>query len=199
MQLLWLVIIGYFVGSFPTGFILAKFCDGIDLRKFGSGSTGATNVLRSGNKKMALFTLIIDTFKGALTAGGMSFFVDLDSVYISSFFCVVGHIFPVWLLFRGGKGVATSAGVFLIFAPFQTVISILLWKLTGLVFKISSLSSFVFIGSCLIFAIYEYIRGRTDIHFIVFTLAISILIGCRHYSNIMRLIKGDEKPITPSL
>ncbi|MDR2598596.1 MAG: glycerol-3-phosphate 1-O-acyltransferase PlsY, partial [Holosporales bacterium] len=138
---LWPLLIGYIVGSFPTGFILTKLCNGIDIRTCGSGSTGATNVLRSGGKKVALLTLLLDACKGIVVAGGMRIFCDPFDTFASSFFCILGHIFPIWLKFKGGKGVSTSAGVFLVFSPLITLLSLFFWAITARFTKISSIAS----------------------------------------------------------
>ncbi|MDR1234109.1 MAG: glycerol-3-phosphate 1-O-acyltransferase PlsY [Holosporales bacterium] len=193
MDWILLAIIGYVVGSLPTGFILAKLVNGIDLRNFGSGSTGATNVLRSGCKKMALFTLLIDATKGAAVAGTMSVFSDTISAFVACFFCILGHIYPVWLRFKGGKGAATSAGIFLVFSPCIALISACLWGLTTKICKVSSVASIVFIGSYTIMVIYEFIFHETGSPYLLFVISVFLLILYAHLDNIKRIIHGEEK------
>jgi glycerol-3-phosphate acyltransferase PlsY len=192
---LWMPLIGYIVGSFPTGFILTKIHKGLDIRDCGSGSTGATNVLRSGGRGLALLTLLLDASKGIVVAGGMRIFCDPFETFVSCFFCIIGHIFPIWLKFKGGKGVSTSAGVFLIFSPLMTVASLFVWGIIGKITKISSMASLGFIGSFSIFTFYEFIINKQELGFLLFTISIFILIMISHYSNIIRFIQGKEIPL----
>jgi glycerol-3-phosphate acyltransferase PlsY len=191
----WTSLIGYIIGSFPTGFILTKINKGIDIRDCGSGSTGATNVLRSGGSKLALLTLLLDAAKGMIVAGGMRIFCDPFDTFVACFFCILGHIFPIWLKFKGGKGVSTSAGVCLIFSPCITLASIVCWAIIARITKISSLASLGFIGSFLILTIYEFIIDKKDLGFLLFTLTILVLILIAHYSNVTRIFQGKERPI----
>ncbi|MDR0640650.1 MAG: glycerol-3-phosphate 1-O-acyltransferase PlsY [Holosporales bacterium] len=195
MDWILLAVIGYLVGSLPSGFLLSRFSSGIDLRAFGSGSTGATNVLRSGDKKMALFTLLIDAAKGAVLAGSTNVFSDSISAFVACFFCVLGHIYPVWLRFKGGKGVATAAGIFLVFSPCITLISIGLWGLTAKIFMVSSVASMVFIVSYIVMVAYEFIFKGAEFQYLLFSGSVALLILYAHFSNIKRLIHGEEKAL----
>ena len=144
-------LFGYFIGSIPFGLILTKISGLGDIRDIGSGNIGATNVLRTGNKKLALLTLILDGIKGALAI----YLVKLSLNYIPITFnndiksfeavvaisAVIGHCFPIWLYFRGGKGVATGFGVILFLNLFVGLTSLLIWALITKLFKISSMSA----------------------------------------------------------
>ncbi|MBQ8651532.1 MAG: glycerol-3-phosphate 1-O-acyltransferase PlsY [Alphaproteobacteria bacterium] len=191
MHLLFFLVISYIIGSIPTGFLLIKFFRNIDIRTTGSNSTGATNVLRSGNKILALTTLIIDVAKGYII-------VLLSKEYcprpflITSFVCIIAHIYPVWLKFRGGKGVSTMAGVFLALSPGLATISILTWAVVAKIFKISSLASISLAAMFLILNLYMYMTESIDAAFLIFSIAVFALISFTHASNIKRLIQHTE-------
>jgi len=110
LEILYTAIYSYFLGSIPFGLILTKLFLNKDLRNIGSGNIGATNVLRAGNKSLGVFTLLLDTLKSYITIS-ITFIYFLDYIYLSAFLCFLGHIFPVWLKFKGGKGIAVFLGI----------------------------------------------------------------------------------------
>ena len=146
-----LFLFGYFIGSIPFGLILTKLSGLGDIRNIGSGNIGATNVLRTGNKKIALLTLILDGGKGALAIFITSLFfkfflirnfIDLEPLQsLVAVGAVIGHCFPVWLRFRGGKGVATGFGSIITLNFFVGLVALLIWITTAKIFKISSMSA----------------------------------------------------------
>ena len=193
-------VFGYFLGSIPFGLILTKISGLGDIRKIGSGNIGATNVLRTGNKKIALFTLLLDGGKGALAIYLIT--IILPKVFnnfnmIEFYQCtvaisaVVGHCFPIWLRFKGGKGVATGFGVILSLNLNIGIVALLIWVLIAKVFKISSMSALIafFLIPVLMFY-YE-----TEIIYFLSSFLISLVCFVQHRENIKRLINGSEPKI----
>ncbi|MDR3030898.1 MAG: glycerol-3-phosphate 1-O-acyltransferase PlsY [Holosporales bacterium] len=189
MNLLFLCILGYLVGSIPSGFLLTKVVKGIDLRNFGSNSTGATNVLRTGNKKLAIMTLLFDVFKGFAFSVFVFIFSDELALYISSFFCLVGHVYPIWLKFKGGKGVATSAGIFLTLSPFTALISAIVWGIVVKFVKVSSIASLSFCLSFTLISAFRFWGGYSSINLALFSSIVFIFLLCAHHSNIRMLFE----------
>ena len=186
-NLLLTLLAGYIIGSFPTGYVLTKLTGNKDIRKTGSGSTGATNVLRSsGNKKLAILTLLIDVFKGFLAS---ILFVDNKYLYFAVVACLIGHVYPVWLKGHGGKGVATAAGALLGICPHLTLISALVWILILKKTHISSVASLSFIGSFFILSILI----NSSLNLIVLSASILGFLCFTHRSNLVRLMKNQEK------
>jgi len=188
--LIWTSIIGgYLCGSVPYGLLIGKFAGLGDIRKSGSGNIGATNMLRLGGKKLALLTLFADIFKGVLPviiAGAIAPSYGL----IAALAAVFGHLFPIWLKFKGGKGVATSIGVFIglhLFTGFGVLIA---WLLCAVAFRISSLSALISIALAPVFL---YVMGQT--HLIPVSIIIAALVWVRHQANIRRLVVGTEPRI----
>ena len=194
-------LFGYFLGSIPFGLILTKISGLGDIRKIGSGNIGATNVLRTGNKKIALLTLLFDGCKGALAIYLISLF--LQSVFKNDFnkfefyqctvavSAVLGHCFPIWLKFRGGKGVATGFGVILSLNLYIGIVALLLWVFIAKVFKISSMSAliaFLLIPVLMFYYENEYI-------FFLSSFIISLICFIQHRENIKRLINRNEPKI----
>lgn len=177
------VLLSYIIGSFPTGYLLTKLFSNTDIRNVGSGSTGTTNVLRSGNKLLAAITLLTDVGKGSLVA---YYFGDS---FLSLIFCLFGHVFPVWLKFHGGKGVATFAGIIVMLTPKLAIIPIVLWIAVLLVEKISSLASLSLVTSYLILVI---ATNNSNFYFAIFSF---FFICFTHRENIMRLLKKSELKI----
>ncbi len=139
-----LVVLSYLLGSIPFGLLLMRYSQGVDVRTIGSGNIGATNVLRSGNKKIAAATLLLDMSKGAI-AVIFALLVTKSSATVPvlcAFAAVTGHIFPIWLGFKGGKGVATALGVLLPLSPFLFLSVALTWLIVAKLLRISSLSAF---------------------------------------------------------
>ena len=194
-------IFGYFLGSIPFGLILTKISGLGDIRKIGSGNIGATNVLRTGNKKIALFTLLLDGGKGALAIYLIT--IILPKVFDNNFnmieiyqctvgiSAVVGHCFPIWLRFKGGKGVATGFGVILSLNLNIGIVALLIWALIAKVFKISSMSALIayFLIPVLMFY-YE-----TEIIYFLSSFLISLVCFVQHRENIKRLINRSEPKI----
>ena len=194
-------IFGYFLGSIPFGLILTKISGLGDIRKIGSGNIGATNVLRTGNKKIALFTLLLDGGKGTVAIFLIT--IILPKVFDNNFnmvefyqctvaiSAVVGHCFPIWLKFRGGKGVATGFGVILSLNLYIGIVALLTWALIAKVFKISSMSALIayFLIPILMFY-YE-----TEFIYFFSSFIISLICFVQHRENIKRLINRSEPKI----
>jgi len=182
-------LIAYFIGSVPVGLLLARLFGLGDIRKIGSGNIGATNVLRTGNKKVAALTLLLDGGKGAaavLIAGQFG----PDMPILAGGAVVVGHIAPVWLGFRGGKGVATTLGVLLaIYWPLG-VIACSIWLAAAALFRISSLAAMLAVASAPGFAL---LFDEPQIAWLAGFLAVIVVL--RHARNILRLLRGEEPRI----
>ena len=178
--------VGYLLGSIPFGLILTKLAGHGDLRDIGSGNIGATNVLRTGNKALAALTLILDLLKGtAAVLIGARF--GQDPALLGGLGAIFGHLFPIWLGFRGGKGVATYVGVLLgLYWP-AAIVFCAIWLLVALITRYSSLSALVASAAapCLLVLVGE---TRIAVLFLIFTL----LLYWRHADNIGRLLRGEE-------
>jgi glycerol-3-phosphate acyltransferase PlsY len=181
--------VGYLLGSIPFGLILTKLAGHGDLRDIGSGNIGATNVLRTGNRALAALTLILDLLKGtAAVLIGARF--GQDAALLGGLGAILGHLFPIWLGFRGGKGVATYIGVLLgLYWP-AAIVFCAIWLLAALITRYSSLSALVASAAapCLLLLVGE---TRIAVLFLIFTL----LLYWRHADNIGRLIRGKERRI----
>jgi glycerol-3-phosphate acyltransferase PlsY len=187
--LLWAVI-AYIIGSIPFGLILARVMGLGNLRDIGSGNIGATNVLRTGSKKAAALTLLLDGGKGAVVVLLARAYADADAAQIAAFAVMIGHCFPVWLKFRGGKGVATFLGVLYGLAWPIGIAACLSWLVTALVFRFSSLAALVAAASTMVWAV---VLGEPQIFMLCAFLA--ALIFWRHAGNIRRLVDGTEGKI----
>ena len=151
MDILIVILFSYVSGSIPFGLILTKLFGNIDVRKIGSGNIGATNVLRTGNKFLALTTLILDILKGFIPVSiTLQYFPEL--IQLSSLLAFLGHVFPIWLKFKGGKGVATYLGILLALSIQLGLLFMFTWLTVSLIFKYSSVSSMF--ASLTVFAIY---------------------------------------------
>ena len=194
-------LFGYFVGSIPFGLILTKISGLGDIRKIGSGNIGATNVLRTGNKKIALLTLLLDGGKGALAiylVTIFSYYLLMDkfnkielyqcTVAIST---VLGHCFPLWLKFKGGKGVATGFGVIISLNLYIGIVALLIWVFIAKVFKISSMSALI---SYLLLPIFMF-YFETEYMYFLSSFVISLICFIQHKENIKRLINKSEPKI----
>ena len=201
MEILLVAVFSYFCGSIPFGLILTKAFTGKDIRSIGSRNIGATNVLRTGNKYLAFSTLILDIFKGYFAVIiTQQYFPEL--IQLSALLVFLGHIFPIWLKFKGGKGVATFIGVLFALSYSLTLLFILTWITVALIFKYSSLSSIfasitvftiAFIKENIITAIDPNISNVTDIKLLLFIFL--ILIIYTHKNNISNLINRTEHKI----
>lgn len=182
-------LIAYFVGSIPFGLILTRLAGYGDIRRIGSGNIGATNVLRTGNKKLALLTLLLDLLKGLLAVViGRIFGPEIGLV--AAVGVVVGHVFPVWLRFKGGKGVATAGGVVLALAWPAGAIAIGVWLAIAVLFRYSSLAALAAAATTPLSA--WFLADRDTAILIAFIAALIIL---RHHDNIGRLLQGRESKI----
>jgi glycerol-3-phosphate acyltransferase PlsY len=177
------------LGSIPFGLLLTKAAGFGDIRNIGSGNIGATNVLRTGNKKLALATLLLDGGKGAVAALVAAQFDPLLAV-IAGGAALLGHLFPVWLGFKGGKGVATTLGTLLAVNWMVGVAACLTWLAVAFGFRISSLAALVAVA---LSPLYAYILG-TPAQIVLAAFA-AVLVWIRHHENIGRLLKGTEPRI----
>ena len=201
MEIFLVAVFSYFCGSIPFGLILTKTFSGKDIRDVGSGNIGATNVLRTGNKYLAFSTLILDILKGYIAdIITKQFFPEL--LQLSALLVFLGHIFPIWLKFKGGKGVATFLGILFALSYSLTLLFILTWITVALIFKYSSLSSifasitvFVisFIKENIVKVIDPNISNVSDIKLLLFIFL--ILIIYTHKNNISNLINRTEHKI----
>ena len=184
----------YLLGSFPTGFLFGKYLKNIDLRKMGSGSTGATNVLRNVGKWPALFVFIIDVLKGFI-AVKISYILISESIYevLAGSLAVSGHIWPIWLKGKGGKAVATGLGIFIALSWQVGLASFGIFLLVLSFSKFVSLSS---ITASFLLPIFMYLNlGKMDHPYFIFSVLVAVLIIAKHKTNIARIIKGIEPKI----
>ena len=183
-----IILFSYFLGSIPSGVILAKFFALDDIRKIGSGNTGTTNVLRTGNYSAAALTLILDFSKACLTIY-LTQMINEQLIILSSWFILIGHIFPIWLRFKGGKGFASYLGIIFMINFYLFSSIILIWILIYLVKRISSLSALISSFSSILLT---YFLFNSD-ELLIFIITLIIFIS--HYENIKRLVGGTEKKI----
>jgi len=186
MEIFFIILISYLVGSIPFGFLLTKIFLKKDIREVGSGNIGATNALRTGNKLIGYSTLVLDITKAVLTVLIVKFYYN-EFIYISSLLIFIGHVFPVWLKFKGGKGVATYLGILFCLNYTLAIIFIVVWLIILLISKYSSLSSLL---ASLIIPIYQFIFvGESNYYFYIILF---ILIFYTHRENIKRLKNNTE-------
>ena len=185
MEILIISILSYLIGSIPFGFILTKFFLKKDIRNIGSGNIGATNVLRTGNKSIGYTTLFLDVIKAVIPIIYLKLNYT-DYIFIGSLCIFLGHVFPIWLKFKGGKGVATYVGILFSINFFIGLVFIGVWFLTFLISKYSSLSS---LFASLAIPVYLFIF--TNQNFIFFSIMF-ILIFYTHRENIKRLKNKEE-------
>lgn len=209
------LLFGYLLGSVPFGLVLARLAGYGDIRKIGSGNIGATNVLRTGNKPLALAVLLLDSGKGA-AAVLLAALYGPDAAVMAAAGSMLGHSFPVWLGFKGGKGVATTLGVLLAIAWPVGVFACAVWLLTAFVFRISSLAALVAFAASVAYAGWigwlqgagkvagawapPVLAGETVQATVAPTLwqlilFVTVIVYIRHAANIRRLLKGEEPRI----
>ena len=187
-------LISYLFGSIPFGKIVTKILTGKDITKTGSQNIGATNVYRSVSKKAGLLVLILDGIKPILALVITSYFFNehyQNYKFLYFFISIVGHIFPIWLMFKGGKGVACFFGGFLIISPIPTLISMAVWMVTVKITKISSLGALL---SIFLLTIYQIVSNYGTLNKGTI-FAIMLIIFWKHSDNIRRLIQGKENKI----
>jgi glycerol-3-phosphate acyltransferase PlsY len=187
--LLWAVL-GYLLGSVPFGVLVTRTLGLGDVRAIGSGNIGATNVLRTGSKGAALATLLLDGGKGALAVLLARAVAPEDAAQLAGFAAFLGHCFPVWLGFKGGKGVATFLGLLLATAWPLGLLACATWAATAALLRISSLSALV---AAVLSPLWAVVLGRAEV--LLLTLALAALILVRHRANIARLLAGTEPRI----
>lgn len=185
------IIGGYLIGSIPFGLILTRLGGYGDIRDIGSGNIGATNVLRTGNKKLALATLILDSLKGAIVVCIAHSVADFNTALIAGFAALIGHLFPVWLKFKGGKGVATTLGTLLALKPVLGLAACGIWLLTAAVTRYSSLSAIVALA--LSPAVAQYLYGNPNLT--GFCGFVAMIVIFKHRANIKRLVRREEPKI----
>ena len=200
------LILPYVIGSIPFGYVIARMSGLGDIRNIGSGNTGATNVLRTGKKKLALYTLLLDGGKGAVAIwllSGVPKFIEKSEVGFGGtttqlfelalsigLLAILGHCFPIWLKFKGGKGVATGLGVLLVAVPYAGLAACAAWIATAKITKYSSLSALIAFLIAPIVTLFIYGASPAAI-----CALITLLIWVRHKDNIKRLLKGEESKI----
>ena len=186
MDIFLIGIISYLMGSIPFGFILTKIFLRKDIREIGSGNIGATNALRTGNKSIGYSTLVLDIFKAVVPVIYVKIFYQ-DFLYVASLCAFLGHVFPIWLKFKGGKGVATYVGILFALNIYFGIIFTISWFITFFVSKYSSLSSLIGAASI---PIYLLILAQFDQ--VIFFTIMFVLIFFTHRENIKRLKNKEE-------
>tara|TARA_B100001540_G_C15793753_1_gene636689 strand:- start:1341 stop:1958 length:618 start_codon:yes stop_codon:yes gene_type:complete len=202
IEILILAIICYLLGSIPFAYLVPKLFGFGDIRKIGSGNPGTTNVLRTGNKLLAIFVLVFDTLKGFIPLFYFQNYYSFENIillqiqpeiiiYLICSFAIIGHIFPVWLKFKGGKGVATFIGYLFGANYFLALLFILSWLTVAIISKYSSLSSII--SLIIIPFISFYFFNIITINALIFIISFFIIL--KHYSNILRLLNKTENKI----
>lgn len=193
MQYFLSAILGYVLGSVPFGLLLTKAAGLGDVRSIGSGNIGATNVLRTGSKPVAIATLICDVLKGTIPVLVAAHFYDFNASLVAGFAAMAGHIFPIWLGFKGGKGVATLIGVLFGLHWPIAFIFLAVWLVFASAFKFSSLAA---LASSMLLPIWALLLGHLELALPLTVLAVVIWIT--HRANISRLINKTESKISLS-
>jgi acyl phosphate:glycerol-3-phosphate acyltransferase len=199
-----LVGLAYLLGSIPFGYLCARLVKGIDIRQHGSGNIGATNVGRVLGSRWGLLVLVLDGIKGFLPVAGLSIWLidagDIDRIHwqvAAGVATILGHMFPCWLGFRGGKGVATSLGVVVCLGGWSTIVAAGVFLVTFAIWRFASLAS---ITASIAFAAAQLIRlqptpfSATNWSLAAFSVVIPVLIVFRHRANIGRMLRGEERP-----
>lgn len=205
LALILIAVAAYLFGSIPTGYLLIRIFRRQDIRSIGSGNIGATNVLRSGGKGLGAATFLIDVLKGCAAVWiGTAVWTGLVLVAhvvpttpmrnfeaLGALFAVLGNMFPIWLRFRGGKGVSTGFGVFLVAAPWGAIAAITVFFIVLLITRYVSLASILGAASFPFFA-WALVHGDRPLFFIAVQFVVAFLIIAKHHKNIRRLLNGEE-------
>jgi len=193
-----ILAVAYLIGSIPSGYLIVRATEGGDVRETGSGGTGATNVSRSAGKGAGILTLILDVIKGVfvvflagILSDGLFPYADW-TIAFAGVLAILGHIFPVWLRFRGGKGVATALGVFLMLAPIVVVIALVVFAIVFALTRYVSLASLVAISSIAITILTLTLFDPFELPNAIAALLSAGLVVFAHRANIQRLIAGSE-------
>ena len=181
--------VAYFIGSIPFGLLLTRAAGLGDIRKIGSGNIGATNVLRTGSKGLAALTLLLDGAKG-MAAVLLALRWGQEAGVVAAGMAVIGHVFPIWLKFQGGKGVATAIGVLLGLSWQIGLLVCATWVLVAAIFRYSSLAALVAVAAAPLYAWY-----LADPPLVELAIFVAALVWLRHHQNIRRLLKGEESRI----
>jgi glycerol-3-phosphate acyltransferase PlsY len=190
LQLFGGLVFGYLLGSIPFGLIVTRLAGAGDIRNVGSGNIGATNVLRTGRKGLAAVTLVGDMLKGAAAVLIVNWIDGTDAALLAGLGAVIGHVFPVWLRFKGGKGVSTYIGVLIALAwPVAAAFGVI-WIAVAALTRYSSLSGLV-AGAATPAVLLAFVNGKTALLFLVLT----VLVFITHRANIARLLAGTEPKI----
>ncbi|HVN78874.1 MAG TPA: glycerol-3-phosphate 1-O-acyltransferase PlsY [Terriglobia bacterium] len=188
------LILAYGLGSIPFGYLIVRLGWGTDIRTLGSGNIGAANVLRSSSRWGGILTLLMDAAKGFLAVCAARHFVHGNEQYVAmaAVAVVAGHVFPVFLKFKGGKGVATAAGVFLCLAPLPLLTSLAIFVMVVAIWRFVSLGSIISAGSfCILYFLFEFSKDHS-LWILSASVVCSCLIVVRHRENIKRLVMGTE-------
>lgn len=180
---------GYLLGSIPFGYLITRMAGLGDVRNIGSGNIGATNVLRTGNKKLAAATLLADALKGTVAVLIAARFGP-DTAILAGFGAFIGHLYPVWLKFKGGKGVATYLGVLLGLAPLVALAFIAVWLISAYLFRFSSLAALI---AAIIVPVLLWYLGWAQISQLFGVMSLITIL--KHHQNIARLLAGTESRI----
>lgn len=197
-QLVLITLLAYLLGSVPFGLVLTRMAGLGDIRSVGSGNIGATNVLRTGNKGLALATLLLDSGKGAIAVFLAYQFDPMFGPALAAMASFAGHVFPVWLKFKGGKGVATFFGTLLMLSWPVGLATLLTWAACSLLFRMSSFSALVASGSVALWAHFlpNYDKAIINpLHLIYVAVILAAMIFWSHRENIKRILKGEEPKI----
>tara|TARA_B100001142_G_C14321335_1_gene650550 strand:- start:668 stop:1303 length:636 start_codon:yes stop_codon:yes gene_type:complete len=194
LSFIFFVLCGYLLGSIPFGLVLTRLSGLGDIRSIGSGNIGATNVLRSGSKRLAAATLFLDGGKGWLAVFLTEILWNKNNIndigLVIGFVCVIGHIFPVWLKFRGGKGVATTIGVLFGNDLMLGIVTCFIWLIIAVLFRYSSLAALLALSAAPVYAFWF------EFYPLMYTaIALALLSTFCHRANIERLLKGEETKI----
>jgi glycerol-3-phosphate acyltransferase PlsY len=189
LEILYIALYAYLLGSIPFGLILTKLFLNKDLRNVGSGNIGATNVFRTGKKSLGFLTLVLDGLKGYITVAA-TYYYFTDYIYLAALMSFLGHIFPVWLKFKGGKGIAVFLGILFAFSTNLGIIFSICWVLILYFTRYASVSSLVSVGIIFIYSIYLENSFEAMFFFIIVIIAIYT-----HRENIVRLKRKTENKI----